>query len=273
MAEEEEDDNNEVIYKSMTLYEYPNKEVKDTIFRHEDIWDADRKRLRNFCRGQQSYPIPVQYIMDLPYGRYKLKDASMHTSMSMWKKIRSNLYGETEYDIDLKSAHFMILKQMIDIPLQNIDYYINNREEVINLFTINEKSLNEFNKINKDCKTKKDVVKQLYTTILYGGSYERLLKEFNFKKEDVICPPIHENICNDIKTAQILIKEKYNELFNNIKISLIDKLEKEHYKKENERIENDKRCKKIKPFDRKKVDIPDRKNISKIITKRRKVNY
>ena len=74
MSDCEDDEEEDVIYKSMTLYEYPNKEIKDIIFRHEDIWEADRKRLRNFCRGQQSYPIQVEYIMDLPYGRYKLKN-------------------------------------------------------------------------------------------------------------------------------------------------------------------------------------------------------
>jgi len=250
------------IYNSMSLYEYPNRNACKNIFRHPLINDTDRKRLRNFCRGFQSNPIEVEYIMTEPYGRYKLKNPQLHTAMTMWKKVRSNLYSATEYDIDIKNCHFNIVKNIIKVKLENLDYYLNNRDDVINLFIINENALNNFNKKYNDCLTQKDIIKTLFITILNGGSLKTIINKYEFTFDDIKLPEIYYKICDDIKSAKILIKEKCKDKLKKIEVSLINKLEKEHINKENLRLLTDKRYKKIKPFDKKNVDIPERKLIA-----------
>jgi len=241
-------DDNYLIEKSMTLYEYPNQIACENIFRHKLINDEDRKRLREFCKGQYTYPIPVEYIMNIPYGRYKLKNTSMHTSMTMWKKVRSTLYKETEYDIDLKLAHFNIAKYLIkNVNFEYLDQYINNREDIIDLFTINEDSLNSFNKKNNDMLQKKDIVKTLFTTILYGGSLQTILKKYNFCEDDIKCPPIFHCICKDIDNLKKLLLEEYKEKISKIEDAIIHLKTDKLINEEKNKLMADKR---IKNFDK-----------------------
>ncbi len=202
----------EEIVETFTLYERPIQvgKLKD-IFRHPDIWEADRKRLRSFLRGTSTYPdaIPVKYNRS-HFGRWKTANGYNISSCNMWRRVRASLYGLTEWDIDIKSCHLQIainkFEDLTDEELPNIMKFINDRDSIIQLISINKESLNTYNKINKDDKTCKDLVKKYISILLYGGSLNTFLKEFDLNKTDIDFSQL-KPIENEIFTLRKTIME------------------------------------------------------------------
>jgi hypothetical protein len=94
---------------------------------------------------------------------------------------------DTECDVDIVNCHSNILLDICKTndfyDIDNLKHYCENRDEVINLFEIDENLINEYNKNNKTNYDKKDIVKNLITRVLYGGSIESWKKEFNIDYE------------------------------------------------------------------------------------------
>ena len=169
------------------LKEFPNQSLIKNIWTHPDIWSSQRDEVRNYCDLYKETGIDIKYIKYNKYGRYFVKDHKVRSSTIMWNAVRSALFKDTEYDIDIVNCHSNIL---LDICKTNdfydIDYlqhYCEKREEVIDLFEFDENLINEYNKNNKSNYDKKDIVKNLITRVLYGGSIESWKKEFNIDCE------------------------------------------------------------------------------------------
>ena len=169
------------------LKEFPDKSLIKNIWTHPDIWTSQRDEVKNYCDLYKETGIDVKYIKYNKYGRYFVKDHKVRSSTIMWNAVRSALFKDTEYDIDIVNCHSNIL---LDICKTNdfydIDYlkhYCEKREEVIDLFEIDENLINEYNKNNKSNYDKKDIVKNLITRVLYGGSIDMWKKEFNIDCE------------------------------------------------------------------------------------------
>lgn len=169
------------------LKEFPNKSLIKNIWTHPDIWTSQRDEVRNYCDLYKETGIDVKYIKYNKYGRYFVKDHKVRSSTIMWNAVRSALFKDTEYDVDIVNCHSNIL---LDICKTNdfydIDYlkhYCEKREEVIDLFEFDENLINEYNKNNKSNYDKKDIVKNLITRVLYGGSIDMWKKEFNIDCE------------------------------------------------------------------------------------------
>jgi len=222
------EESNEDYKVAFTLTEYPDEDLINDIFRHPDIYDAERKRIRKYCDNVKNGKIKIDYVKKTKYGRYYPADGSLISATYMWRKLRSSLFSETEYDLDIKSCHFQLLINELrkeKFELENLQYLINNRDELFKSFLIDEDCIKQYNDDNKKDYTKKDIIKKLLTRILYGGLYENWLKEFNLSNDDVKIPKWYYDVKEDIKQGiNVLIRrERYNEIniFDDIKLDIL----------------------------------------------------
>ncbi len=169
------------------LKEFPNQSLIKNIWTHPDIWTTQREEVRNYCDLYKESGIDIKYIKYYKYGRFFVKNHKVRSSTIMWNAVRSALFQDTECDIDIVNCHSNILLDICKTndfyDIDNLKYYCENRDEVINLFEIDENLINEYNKNNKSNYDKKDIVKNLITRVLYGGSIESWKKEFNIDYE------------------------------------------------------------------------------------------
>ena len=165
------------------LKEYPNKTLIKNIWTHPDIWTTQREEVRNYCDLYKESGIDIKYIKYYKYGRFFVKNHKVRSSTIMWNAIRSSLFQDTEYDVDIVNCHSNLLLDLCKTndfyDIDNLKYYCENRDEVIDLFNIDKKIIEEYNKNNKTNYDKKDIVKNLITRVLYGGSIDLWRKEFN----------------------------------------------------------------------------------------------
>jgi len=248
------EESNEDYKVAFTLTEYPDKDLINDIFRHPDIYDAERKRIRKYCDSVKNGKIKIDYVKKTKYGRYYPKDGSLISSTYMPRKLRSSLFSDTEYDLDIKSCHFQLLINELrkeKFELDNLQYFINNRDELFKSFLIDEDCIKQYNDDNKKNYTKKDIIKKLLTRILYGGLYGNWLKEFNLTDDDVKIPKWYYDVKEDIKQGiNVLIRrERYNEIniFDDIKLDILQDEKITWDNQQKEECKKDKR-KKPKPF-------------------------
>ncbi len=172
---------------NFTLKEYPNEILINNIWTHPNIWSAQRDEVKNYCNLYKESGIDIKYIKYNQYGRYFVKDHKVRSSTIMYNAIRSALFQDTEYDVDIINCHSNILLDICKTndfyDIDNLKYYCENRDDVINLFNIDNSLIEEHNKNNKTNYDKKDIVKNLITRVLYGGSVEEWRKEFNIDCE------------------------------------------------------------------------------------------
>lgn len=241
--------------KSFYLTEQPDNKLIKNIFRHPDIHDDDRKRFRKYCDSVKNGKITIQYSKKCKYGRYYPVDGSLISATYMWRKVRSSLFRDTEYDIDIKSAHFQIMINEVNdfVSLDKLQELINNREEFFKLFYIKYDAITLYNNNNKTDYTKKDIIKKLLTRILYGGLLDNWYKEFDFTSDDVSIPTWFYEVNEEIRQGINIIKVKYQDLLKDMKNELLQK-EKEEWDLQQEN-RKDKRKKPI-PFDMDNHNIP-----------------
>ena len=198
------------------LKEFPNHTLIKNIWTHPDIWTTQRDEVRNYCDLYKKDGVDIKYIKYNKYGRYFVKDHKVRSSTIMWNAIRSALFQDTEYDVDIVNCHSNILLDICKTndfyDIDNLKHYCENRDDVINLFIIDENLIKEYNKNNKTNYDKKDIVKNLITRILYGGSIESWKKEFNI---DCELPVFITNFIDEIQINTNLII-KSDKRFNNI---------------------------------------------------------
>ncbi len=254
---------------AFTLTEYPDENLITNIFRHPDIHDAERKRIRKYCDNVKNGKITINYVKKTKYGRYYPADGSIISATYMWRKLRSSLFSDTEYDIDIKSCHFQLLINEVKkekFELENLQYLINNRDELFKSILIDNDCIKEYNDINETDYTKKDLIKKLLTRILYGGLYENWLKEFNLTDDDVKIPKWFYDVKEDIKQGiNVLIRrERYNEIniFDDIKLDILQDTKFDWDNQQKEECKKDKR-KKPKPFNINDYDVAQPKIIAR----------
>ena len=197
---------------TFTLKEFPNQSLIKNIWTHPDIWTTQRDEVRNYCDLYKEDGIDVKYIKYYNYGRYFVKDHKVRSSTIMWNAIRSALFQDTEYDIDIVNCHGNILLDICKTndfyDIDNLKYYCENRDEVIGLFNIDENLIDEYNKNNKTNYDKKNIVKNLITRILYGGSIDLWRKEFNIDSDSDL-PKFITDFIDEIQiNTNLIMKDK-----------------------------------------------------------------
>lgn len=196
--------------KTFTLTEFPNENLIKNIWTHPSIWSSQRDEVRNYCNLYDNSGIDINYIKYNDYGRFFVEDHKVRSSTIMWSPIRSALFQNTEYDIDIINCHSNLLLDILKTneiyDIECLEYYCKNRDEIIDLFDITEDAIESYNVKKKEKKDKKDIVKALVTQLLYGGSIESWKKEYNITLE---MPEFIINFQNEIKTnTSILLKDK-----------------------------------------------------------------
>lgn len=201
-----------VAKKTLSLREYPNPKFIKNIFTHPDIYPTQRNSLKKYCNSFNGESITIEYIKHNRYGRYFLKDSNSLSCTAMWNKIRSTLFEDSDLDIDIVNAHNELLLTLLDPNIYDIDnlkYYCENRQEVIDSIDINEEAINKYNLKNTDNKTKKDMVKLLFTILLYGGSLNTWTKSLELEECDYTLPDFVKNYIQEIAiNSNIIINDK-----------------------------------------------------------------
>ena len=233
--------------KSFTLKEYPNPKYIDAISTHPEIYSGQIDALDAYCYKYDDDEgfISTEYVKNNDFGRYFVKDADVLSCCIMWNKIRSTLFAESDYDIDIVGCHqnllLTLLKNNTNYDITHLEHYCTNRENILNSIIIDESSIKHYNKTNKDNKTKKDIVKSLFTIILYGGSIDtwrnsyylglgdfelttfvsEFIEEIQMNSNIIITDKRFKDIVDSVKALKIKdAKEKYKKKYDNEKFKL-----------------------------------------------------
>ena len=194
--------------RTFKLVEFPNMDMLNFIT-HPDIYPDHKDRLLNYIQiAKDKKCVEVTYTKEM-YGRYFVHSKFI-SSIGMWNKIRSTLFGETEYDIDIVNCHPEILLGLFkkyDVECEFLAKYCESREEVVGGVFISEEAILNYNLCNKDNKCKKDMIKSLFTIIIYGGNVVTWATEYNLKDSDYklsrfvkrFVTELHENIHKFVK--------------------------------------------------------------------------
>jgi len=216
----------------------------EKVARHVDIYDADRARFEGLLRQvkKNGGKLKVMYRQkkvkvddeDIPFGRY-YPDA-MYSTTYMWNRARASLFSNSEVDVDVVSCHPNLVLaycekikdngQMEEHSYTKIKEYAEHREEVINRFMVKEEAIKRYNMKNKDNKNFKDVIKQLYTLTLFGGTVGTWMNAFGFERSDFKIPDcfliyeqeinyVARKICTSYPNEFKIAKVKYH--YNNVK--------------------------------------------------------
>ena len=204
---------------NFTLTEYPNLELFNFIT-HPDIDPKQKERYISYIKlAKEKGHVEVTYTKE-EFGRFFVSNHFL-TCTNMWNKIRSTLFSKSDIDIDVVNCHSEILLGLLKMTQGQLDYdylakYCKNRDEIIDSIWISEKSINKYNKECKDNKTHRDIVKSLFTIILYGGNIQTWTTEYKLKESDYkltsfvkrFISELHENIHTFVKLPEF--KSIYN---------------------------------------------------------------
>jgi hypothetical protein len=230
----------------MKMTEYPNEKFVKEIWMHPLIHDSQKMNIKNYCDKVLNGNIEISYYMKNEYGRMNLVEPSTYSAVVMPCSVRSTLFGNTEYDIDIVGAHQNILLGICEnvVECEHLKYYCENRDKIINEFEINNNVIYKYNKINKKNKTKKDFVKSLFTIIMYGGDVSTWEKEFELTEDDYTLPPFVSKFTEEIKMLANIVsslpmyKQIKNQVFIIQKQKRIEEIATENAKKKDKRKKN-----------------------------------
>jgi hypothetical protein len=224
--------------KSFTLKEFPNPKYINNIFTHPDIYEAQVEALEcySYKYNEKTESISIEYVKSTEFGRYFVKDPDVLSSTIMWNKIRATLFADGDYDIDIVNCHneilLTLLKGAINYTINHLENYCANRAEIIDAIEIDEKAINDYNNYNKDNKTKKDIVKSLFTIILYGGTIDTWKETFSLNCKDFKLTAFVKDYIDEIQmnTNIICTDKRFKDIVDSVK-SLKIKEAKDKYKK------------------------------------------
>jgi hypothetical protein len=185
---------------NLSLVEFPDPSLISTIWKHPLIHDSQKLNIKKYCDKCIEGNVKVEYYMKYDYGRLQLKEPNSFSSVAQSKSVRATLFANTEYDIDIVGCHQNILLSLCKgfVECQNLEFYCNNRNEIINSIIIDDNCIDIYNKTNNDNKTKKDYVKSLFTIIMYGGNVATWQQEFNLLTENFKLTPFVNDFIEEI---------------------------------------------------------------------------
>jgi hypothetical protein len=223
---------------TFTLREYPNPLYINDIAKHHDIWKDHVELLENYCQNYDDVYgcVTVDYVKNTEYGRYFVKDPTMMSCTLMWNRIRATLFNESDYDLDIQCCHhnvlLTLLKNNTNYNIEKLEHYCAHRDDVIESVKLSDDAIKKYNKCKKDNKTKKDIVKSLFTIILYGGTVDTWREEYGITLENCELTPFVMEYINEIQmNTNIIIGDvRFKNIVASVK-SLKIKEAKEKYKK------------------------------------------
>jgi hypothetical protein len=206
---------------TLELTEFPDVEIASKIANHKEVWEDSANLIADYADRINKGKVRVKYqqneVDGKPFGRAYPRPY-IHSCVYQWNKVRSTLFGKTEYDVDIKSAHPNFLlnwceeladkNQMPRSAFENLKHYCENREKIIEDFEICPEAIENYNTENQDNVDKKGVVKLLFTLIMFGGRVSTWRRKFGFDRDDYKIPEWFEGFQQDINyICEKVIKE------------------------------------------------------------------
>jgi len=180
----------------LRLTEYPNAEIVEKMSRHKWVYPEQRDMLYAYYESIKHGKVQISYKAkkqdEKELGRLYSTKPHIMSCTSMWNRCRSTLFADTEMDIDMVNAHPKILLAMCqkhpdhfpEEQIKMLTKYCSNRDAMFDEIFIDDHVIDEYNEKNKETKTKKDLLKTLFTIILYGGSSATWEKDFQLNPDD-----------------------------------------------------------------------------------------
>lgn len=221
--------------RTFKLTEYPNLDYITKFITHPSIYPEHIERLVNYiniCKKDSC--VEVTYTKE-EFGRFFVEDTSILSCCNMWNKIRSTLFEKSDYDIDIINAHPEILLGLMNrysLECEYLKMYCKDRDSIISDIYIDDNFIDIFNRKFKDNKTKKDIVKSLFTILLYGGSVLTWQDAFKLTNSDYKLTSFIKRFISELnENIHILVKKsEFKAIYEFSKNKQILKA-KEQYKK------------------------------------------
>jgi len=201
----------------ITLFETPNTSKLEAHLENPIIYSSDRVRLFKYANMVIDGQVCVEYARKQYngeyYGRYFPKNGYMLSATYQWRRIRATLFAETHDDIDIVNCHPVLLEQLykkeIRLDCPALTRYIHERAAIIESCHIDQAAIDRYNKNNKDYATKRDIFKNLFTIVLYGGTTNTFERQFQLTSAEYTLPPFFREFYVEIQqiNANILKSE------------------------------------------------------------------
>jgi len=200
------------------------------LLKHPELNEEHRKRgkvLYDILNRKNTDYVKVKYSRPKHNGRYfgraqaYIEDVEIDkkhkyrykplTCCNMWSPLRSSLFGNKEYDVDIVNCHYTLLYQLLkkyypDVKYKNLRRYVKRREDIISEFNIDETIIERYNNKNKCRVSKKDIVKDLFTRILYNGGSKNWCDEYEL--------PYEYGVLNNVVEMENELKQARKDLLN-----------------------------------------------------------
>lgn len=181
-----------------------NQNVMQAILKHQGISDYEKRMLKKYNKLRyDGNHVNVSYEFAKDYKAYGLGRVYAFKSLglqSFERNIRNALTKGLYSDIDIKNAHPVILSKICHdngFKCENLDYYIHNREDVLN-------------SIQTSYGVERDDAKNLMIRLMYLGEPQ------NWEKENMVFQNFDTPFANDFKKELDMIAKnvwaKYPEI-------------------------------------------------------------
>lgn len=110
----------------------------------------------------------IEYSTNMCFGRYF---SNGYSSQCMWNAIRSELWSEDEFDIDMVNSNPSILLticKQYNIPTIQLDKFINDRTRFYNYVSVSEECKKKYNTKFQDNKTESFFKKHVFIMMFFG---------------------------------------------------------------------------------------------------------
>ncbi len=181
-----------------TLREFPDLELCKTIWRHPDVRDEERGRLKAYCdKALKEGFVDVEYTKNFEYARHYPRGGDCVTACSQQGQVRSTLFHQTELDIDIVNCHPVLTKRILNayypaMEFECLDRYIADRQSVID----------EFEGLPKN------EVKMFFCIIMYGGTVKTWRRECEISDDYTLPQVAHDFIEEYVMAAKLVLKIK-----------------------------------------------------------------
>ena len=227
--------------KTFSLKEYPNPLYINDIANHPDIYETQRNALDAYVSSyDETYGyVKIEYIKPNDYGRYFVKDPLKMSCTVMWNRTRATLFGESDYDLDIVCCHqnilLTLLKNNTNYDVTHLERYCANRDTIIDAVELNDNAVKDYNEYNNDNKTKKDIIKSLFTIILYGGTVDTWKQEYGITAEYCKLSPFVTEYIEEIQSnTNIVINDvRFKHIVNSVKSLKLEEAKTKFKKKFN----------------------------------------
>jgi hypothetical protein len=225
----------------MELVEYPDLMWCENIYEKSPL--NDRQKLFRYCtEARMNKLVAVEYKQTIyngePYGRLFPSNDSQ-CSYHQVNMFRSYLFGKTEFWCDIVNSHFGIYTYINSSLFGNEESfpfvydYMNNRDKIIDSIFLSQICIDRYNHNNNDNKSKKDILKCLFESALYGESIDNWHMKFGITLSDYDQTARNKYYCMFRECKEITEK-----LVNNRKFEQLREDVKSEYKKDKKKINN-----------------------------------